>query len=334
MKKWIRLLLPSALTLILLESLVISPEPLGPRSKKQNIQTIAVKEAIKADQVLETVHLIGTEEGRRDWELNAESAVDFRGKGEWELQKIKSMFFGKKGMHYLVKGQTGQVNLETRDMRISGDVVTKTSNNYEFRSDLVLYDSKNKLLKSETAVQIYGPKDSKGNRLRLQGLGMNAIVEEGRTSILEDVKGEVALENGTMMNIKSHSVDLRADSKLAHFKGNVVIDVGSMRVSGPGAQFQYEAEGGGLSSVFVDGGVKVSDVDKLATSENVRVMFKENKFVFRGNPRLVQDNDELFGEEIVFLQGGKRVQVKSAKANIESKRVESAPPNKENGKVN
>ncbi len=320
--KWSRGFLPVAFGFIFLECLIVSPTSLGRAAKKSGGAAITVTQTVKADQVLENVQLIGTEGGRREWELNAETAVDFKGKGEWQLEKIKTIFFGKLGTHYSVKGKTGQVDIETRDMMISGDVVTKTSNNYELKSDVVNYDSKNRVLKSDSPVTILGPKDQKGNRLRLQGIGMNALVEEGKTTILEDVKGQIALDDGTLMNVKSKSVELRADSRWAQFYGNVVIDVGSMRVSGPGAQFQYDAEGGSLSSLFVNGGVKVSDINKLATSENVKVLFKDNKFVFRGNPRLLQDQDELLGEEIVFLQGGKRVQVKGVRANIESKQVE------------
>lgn len=320
--RWSRGFLPIALGVIFVECLIIAPEPLGRGAKKSGSTINNVKQPVKADQVLENVQLIGTENGRREWELNAETAVDFKGSGEWQLEKIKTIFFGKLGAHYFVKGKTGQVNIETRDMMISGDVMTRTSNNYELKSDVVFYDSKNKVLKSESPVSILGPKDEKGNRLRLAGIGMNALVEEGKTVILDNVKGEIALEDGTIMNVKSKSVELRADSRWAQFNGNVVIDVGSMRVSGPGAQFQYDSAGGILSSLFVNGGVKVSDVGKLATSENVKVSFKDNKFVFRGSPRLVQDQDELLGEEIIFLQGGKRVQVKGARANIESKQVE------------
>jgi lipopolysaccharide export system protein LptA len=56
----------------------------------------------------------------------------------------------------------------------------------------------------------------------------------------------------------------------------------------------------------------------------VKVDFESNRFVFRGNPRVVQNNDELRGDEIVFLDGGKRVQVKSARAKVDQKRLEKS----------
>ena len=74
--------------------------------------------------------------------------------------------------------------------------------------------------------------------------------------------------------------------------------------------------------MIFSGGAKVSDADKWATAQNVRVDFESNRFVFRGNPRVMQSGDELRGEEIVFLDGGRRVQVKSARARVDEKRME------------
>jgi lipopolysaccharide export system protein LptA len=42
----------------------------------------------------------------------------------------------------------------------------------------------------------------------------------------------------------------------------------------------------------------------------------KNEFVFDGRPRVVQDNDELRGDRIVFLDGGKKVKVQNAKLKV------------------
>jgi lipopolysaccharide export system protein LptA len=70
------------------------------------------------------------------------------------------------------------------------------------------------------------------------------------------------------------------------------------------------------------GGARVSDSEKWATAQNLNVDFDSNRFIFRGNPRVVQNNDELRGEEIIFLDGGKQVQVRSARAKVDEKRLQ------------
>ena len=94
-----------------------------------------------------------------------------------------------------------------------------------------------------------------------------------------------------------------------------------MRITGPEARFNYDPKTDVVKSVYVSGGTRVSDSEKWATSENVNVDFEQNKFVFRGDPRVVQNNDELRGDEIVFLDGGKQVDVRHARAKVDEKHI-------------
>jgi LPS export ABC transporter protein LptC len=315
-----RSLFGAALLLLVVEIILISPNHIG-APEKAVFRPIEAADVKKLDQVMKGVHLMDVLGDNRNWELKANEAKAFRGRGDWGLEKIKTTFFGKNGVNFFVRGKKGGVSMDTKDMHVEGDVLTKTSNRYELRSDSVHYEAKIRELNTDSNVNILGPKDKEGNRLRLRGEGMQVKVDEGQMKVHKNVRGEMSLQNGKVMKIQSDSVLLSGKSYMAHFKGNVIIDVDTLRVTGPGALFQYESGRNTLSSVFVDGGVKVSDIDKFATSKNVKVHFKENKFVFRGNPRLVQDDDELFGDKIVFLDGGKKVDVKGAKAKIRQERA-------------
>lgn len=318
-----KVLYASALLVMVLEMILVMPKTLGRREMLVAYpKHLAHKDDQSADQAIKGMHLIETKAGLRMWEINSDSASEFKGKGQLVLDKIRTRFFGDGGIQFFVKGSKGKMDLETNNILIEGDVVTKTSNNYEMKSNNVTYFSQSRELKSSDPVFILGPKDRKGNRLKLQGIGMNANITNGKVDINKDVNGETSLDNGSKIKIKSESVGLSSVSKQAHFKGNVEIDVDTMRVTGPSAQFQYSEDGDSLSSVFIDGGIKVTDVDKFATSQNVNVDFREDKFTFKGQPRLVKDNDEVFGDEIVFLNGGKRVRVKGVKAELESQRTE------------
>jgi LPS export ABC transporter protein LptC len=322
--RWAKLFYAIALLALISEMILVAPKPLGRRQKlaMKPLHKIISRGPHEADQAIKGMHLTESEAGLKLWELNSEAASEFKGKGELILEKIKTRFFGKSGIQFFVRGKNAQVDMDTKDMNIEGDVLTKTSNNYEMQSEAVNYDAGSKNLLSESPIRILGPKDKHGNRLRLQGIGMQAHVEDGKVQIIDDVRGDVTLENGANLQIKSKSVELSSVSKVAHFRGNVVIDVDTLRVTGPSAQFQYADDGDALSSLYVEGGIKVSDVDKFATSENVKVQFKEKSLVFKGRPRLVKDNDEVFGDEIIFLNGGKRVQVKGVKAQIDSSQLE------------
>ena len=119
--------------------------------------------------------------------------------------------------------------------------------------------------------------------------------------------------------IKSHRAQFSGASQYARFLDNVVIDYDTMRMTGPDATFNYDSQKDFVSSLNVQGGVKVSDLDKWATSQMVDVEFDKEKYIFKGEPRVVQNNDELKGEEIIFYEGGKKVKIKKARANLSDK---------------
>src|SRR6185312_5174548 len=74
-------------------------------------------------------------------------------------------------------------------------------------------------------------------------------------------------------------------------------------------------------SVELNGGVKMSDLHKWATSDKLNIDLAKNEFVFDGAPRVVQDDDELRGDRIIFLDGGKRVQVQNAKVKVSNETI-------------
>jgi LPS export ABC transporter protein LptC len=274
------------------------------------------------DQSMKGMHMIETQEGGKEWEMWADKATSLKAKEVLELEVVKTIFFSSNGVTFTVTGKKGNVQVKSKNMRIEGDVLTRSSNGYIFRTESMEYDSKTRRLTAPSAVEMIGPKDAEGHSLHLTGVGMKASLQETNMEILSDVKAEKRLENGRRAFIKSHRSLFSNKDKSARFLEDVVLDLDSMRITGPEARFQYDPKRDVVKSVNVTGGARVSDTDKWATAQNVIIDFEANKYIFRGNPRVVQNNDELRGEEIVFLDGGKQVQVKSARARVDEKRLE------------
>jgi lipopolysaccharide transport protein LptA len=148
---------------------------------------------------------------------------------------------------------------------------------------------------------------------------MEALVDESLMRIKDQVVAMKQVGEGKEFQIKSNSAEFSGKDRTARFSGNVSIDVGSMKMEGPEANFIYRPGADILQSVLVKGGVKVSDLDKYATSDTVKFDPEQNKFTFNGRPRVVQNNDEITGEQIVFVDGGKKVKVEKIRAKMEKK---------------
>ncbi len=337
--RFVQIALSLALLGLLIQIVLVAPSQIRDAGTKASLLPAPdVEEAItpkknppasgEVDQSMSGMHMIETQEGQKEWELWSDKAIGMKGKEEFELQNVKTVFFSESGVTFTVTGNKGHVLSKTKDMRIEGDVVTRSSNGYVFRTESMEYQSQTRLLSALNKVEMIGPKDVQGHALHLTGVGMKASLASSTVEILSDVKAQKGIDGGRNALIRSQRSLFSGKDRTARFLGDVVLDMDAMRITGPEASFVYDSKKDVVRTVEFNGGARVSDAEKWATSQNLKVDFESNKFIFRGNPRVVQNNDELRGEEIVFLDGGKQVEVKRARATVDDKRLK-APEKKQ-----
>jgi LPS export ABC transporter protein LptC/lipopolysaccharide transport protein LptA len=313
-----------ALLVLLIQVVLIAPSQIRDAETKAAIipapELPAKTEGV--DQSIQGMHMIETREGKKEWELWSEKAVSIKAKEIFELDQVKAIFFTDSGVTFNVTGRKGVAQTKTKDLSVSGDVVIRSSNGYVFRTDEMNYASLSRLISTEAKVDMVGPKDVKGHAMKLSGAAMQARLDQSTIEVMREVRAEKPLGEGRRVLIKSQRAAFSGEDRSAKFVGDVVLDMDTMRITGPEALFAYDSKRDLIKTVSFTGGARVSDQDKWATAQNVRVDFESNKYIFRGNPRVMQNNDELRGEEIVFLDGGKRVQVQGARAKVDEKRLE------------
>lgn len=263
------------------------------------------------EQSMSGLHMLEAQAGQKDWELWSENAVSYKETGELKLEKVKALFFADNGVTFTVTGRQGKVDVKTKNLFVEGEVITESSNGYVIKTHDVDYVSSERTLKTKSPVEVTG------QGLKLNGMGMNANLKTSMISVQDDIKAERVVGEDKKVYIQSQSVELSGITKTARFLGDVVMDFDSMRITGPQADFEYDQTKNFFKTVKVRGGARVTDLDKWAVSEDLDIDFTKNMFTFRGSPKVVQNQDELRGEEIVFLENGKRVQVKKARVKVE-----------------
>lgn len=318
MRKWSGILFAVFMVFLFLEimigfpiSLETDPEP-TPTSDE-----FVPNDKPETQQKVSGMHLVESRKGTRDWELFSEAAENTKGKGAWQLENVRVLFYNNEVVDFTVTGKKGMIDSESKNLKIEGDVVTKSSNGYEFRSQSVTYYQALRILDAPDEVKMIGPPDEKGKGLQLTGKKLEAKVDESLMKIHESVRATKQLGDGKQFQITSRSAEFSGKNRTARFLGDVSIDVGSLKMEGPEANFEYRPGVDMLQSVLVKGGVKVSDIDKYATSDSVKFDPEQNKFVFNGRPRVVQNNDEITGDQIVFIDGGKKVRVEKLKSKMD-----------------
>ncbi len=280
-------------------------------------------------QRMQGVHVVESKSESKEWELWADHAVGFKTEGDLALSQVKANFFANDGISFLVTGDTGQVETATKNMVINGQVVTTSSNGYVFHTNTVQYNSHDRVLSSPAKVEVSGPKDSLGGHMFIRGDSMRAELNKGVVTISQAVEAKKRVRKNEDMIIHSDQAQVYGKGHEVRFLGAVKINMHGMQINGPDALFHYKNGTDIPDSVQLTGGVKVKDVNKWATSQRLNINLAKNEFIFDGQPRVVQDNDEVRGDRIVFLDGGKKVQVQNAKVRVSQDTIKQKGKNYE-----
>lgn len=262
------------------------------------------------EQVLNGAHLIETKKEKTLWELDATIARKKMNSEDLTMDDVKVKFYGKGKVFYNAVGKNGFVQDNQKKLEIAGDVKITSSNGYILNTENIFYETETRKIDGPNEVNLVGPPDLKGDGgpLHMRSDRFDADLNTNIINLKDNVRGRKKLSGGRKMKIKSREALFSGASDYALFKGDVIIDVDTMTVTGPRAKFVYKNNA--LYSVFIDGGVKIKDIGRWGVAGEAEVFVQEDKFIFRDNPKVVEGDNQLIGDEIIAYDGGNRVVVK------------------------
>lgn len=316
----------AALTLLfvilMVEVLIVAPREIGVSSRTDSPLLSQSETSEPNSQVMRGIHMVEAKGEKRDWELRSDHAYTKESGSRWKLENVQIRFFGEGDIFYDVTGKEGEVNVQTKDVEIVGDVKMISSNGYTFRTQKLSYRAEGREIFTTDPIEVKGGQERGEHPSELVGRGAVARLNTNEIIIQADVRSKKQLESGDWVYIESKKVELSAASKFAKYLGEVTIDYKGSRITGPSARFDYDQKAKAVSSLLIEGGGRITDLTKWATAKTIQMLFQQNKYILKGGPRVVQDNDELVGDEIVFLDGGKEIVVNRAKAEFTPRRTE------------
>ena len=149
---------------------------------------------------------------------------------------------------------------------------------------------------------------------------MVVYIDESRMLVKDQIQASKQLKDSKKFDLSSGTAEFSGKNREAKFLTNVVIKFNDSKIEGPSAIFSYGKVKSTLKNIILSGGVRVSKEDKYAVSDVMNLDIEANQFTFSGNPRVYQNNDELRGQQIVFLDGGKKVKVENVRAAVGDKK--------------
>lgn len=271
--------------------------------------------AANNEQYMRDVHLVESQQGARDWELFSDKAKGNKTSGQWDLDVVRVLFYARNDLQFTVSSQRGGLESENKDIRFSGKVEVKSPKGFVFKTEAVRYDSKERELLSEDPVKLMGPSDQSGAGLQVGGKRMTLDVDTSEMLLDGGVAAIKQIKKDKNVKVKASKSLISQTANEVSFIGNSVFDYDDMQIESPSAKMLFGPRSE-LVKVMFEGGVTLTGHNRKATSESLTFDFTANQLRFTGKPRLVQGNDELHGDEIIFLDGGRKVKVEKIKANV------------------
>ncbi len=130
---------------------------------------------------LNNVHYSGTKQGRRVWELEAQSATRYQKDGSTILEGVRMVFYTDRGAPYVLTANRGEYNEGSGLVKVSGHVKVTSEEGYSLKTDTLTYSTGSKEIRTDDPVEIDAP------AMNIRGRGLVIKVEEGRFSVLSDV---------------------------------------------------------------------------------------------------------------------------------------------------
>lgn len=158
---------------------VISWRTVGPPAQKT---VPPEKPSNPADLMLDRLRYTETKEGVKEWELEAASALYFKDKGTVVFEKVKATFFGKNQGIYVLVGEKGKFNPQTKAIEVFDGVKLDSSDGYHMRTQSLKYEAEKRELSTPDPIEMSGP------QLRVEGTGLIVELDRQRLKVLRHVR--------------------------------------------------------------------------------------------------------------------------------------------------
>jgi LPS export ABC transporter protein LptC len=135
-----------------------------------------------AEMRLEKIRFVEEKQGRKTWELEAKLVQHYQDQNTMVLEDVKVTFYMKGGRSFVISGNKGKVNQDSKNMELVGDVSLASSDGYRLKTHSIAYDH------SERKVTTSDPVEIEGREIQLVGKGMEVDMEAKIIRVLRQVK--------------------------------------------------------------------------------------------------------------------------------------------------
>jgi len=139
----------------------------------------------KVDLQIKDVHYTDVSESGMKWEVTADTARYIKKDNVALFEKVAVRLITREGKTFLLTGDKGRVQTDTKDMKISGNVKIVSNSGDAFTTDYLLYKN------GEQKFQTDAPVTMENGRLKIVGKGMTLSLKDEKLELLSGVKARI-----------------------------------------------------------------------------------------------------------------------------------------------
>ncbi len=131
---------------------------------------------------LEKVRFVEDKEGRKTWELEAQSVQQYEDQNLLVLKDVKVTVYTKEGRSFVISGNEAKFYQNSKNAELKGNVVVTSNDGYRLRTQSVSYNHQERKVTTFDRVEI------DGDQIQVQGKGLMVDMEARMFKILGQVK--------------------------------------------------------------------------------------------------------------------------------------------------
>lgn len=284
--------------------------------KSKGSKKLVVEQSIKG------VYLVDSQKDDTNWELWAESGLSSSASSSWRFNNVKVHFYSKDRKVYKVTSGIGLIDLKEKKMIFESDIFIEAPNGYYMKASTLEYNFKDELIFTNEPVEIDTNKNKVREPLKFKAQKMTVSLIDSKIK-LKKIESIKTIKGRKKIKIKSDEAILSGASYRVEYKKNVKLQGLDFKISSEIMRLYISRKSKKIKNLTALGRVKVESGKRVGTSGVANINFNDEVIIMLKSPKLVQGQDVLYGEKIIFYNKTKSVSVKKARAKVDKNTLEN-----------
>ena len=229
-----------------------------------------------AQQKLLAFSLSGTEEGKKKWDIEGESA-DLLSSDLVELSNINARTYNKDSV-ITITADSGTLDRKSNDVKLKSNVVAVTDDGAKLTTDRLNWNAQKEKVWTEDIVKV------ERDNIKVKGTGITGHPNLEKVRFARDVTVDIA--PSTIITCDG-ALEIDYKQSIVYLNDNVEVTDERGQLKADKARVYFDKERKEIKKVIAEGNVSIKRGENISYSQKAIYYASEAKVVLRGRPKFI-----------------------------------------------